>query len=178
RVSTALKSPVIDFSNYSLAVLNFKQWFEVSAYDAAFDTAFVGFEIQADTTNTAGTKIKLQDASGYTTYVTVGQTYIKRVTPETPVINGYDSTYLSNKGLNAEPMWADFKLPLDVLAGQKAKIVFGFFSKDTAFNNNRGWGIDNVFIQDNLENAITLPPMVPTLDNNISTDVGAIVPAT
>lgn len=174
-VATALNSPVIDFANYSLATLNFKQWFEVSAYDAAFDTAFVGFEIQADDANQAGTKIKLQDAGGYTTYVTVGQTYITRVTPENPVINGYDTTtYLSNNGLNAEPSWSDFKIPLDMLAGQKAKIVFGFFTKDTLFNNNRGWGIDNVFIQDSLDNVLSLPPMIPSLDDNISTDIGIV----
>ncbi|MBN2782341.1 MAG: hypothetical protein JXQ66_03775 [Campylobacterales bacterium] len=174
-VATALKSPVIDFSNYSLAVLNFKQWFEVSAYDASFDTAFVGFEIQEDENLTNGTTIKLQDAGGYTTYVTVGQTYIKRVTPETPVINSYDTTtYLSNNGLNVEPSWSDFKLPLDVLAGKKAKIVFGFFTKDTLYNNNRGWGVDNVYIQDSLENALQLPPMVPTLTTDISSDVGIV----
>lgn len=169
RVASALTSPLIDFSQYSIATLNFKQWFETSAYDASFDTAFVGFEIPADENNTAGTSIKLEDAGGFVTYVKVGQTYITRVTPNTPVTDSSDkATYVSNNGLNTQASWSDYKIPLDLLAGKKAKIVFGFFTKDSLFNNNRGWGIDNVFIQDSVENFISLPPVVPTLTSTTS----------
>jgi hypothetical protein len=180
-VATALKSPVVDFTDYSLGVLNFKQWFEVSAYDASWDTAFVGFELQADENNTAGTQIALEDAMGAKMYLTVGQTYVTRITPSSPVINSVDTTtYYSNKGLNIEPAWQEFKLKLDMLAGQKARIVFGFVTADTLYNNNRGWGVDDIFIQDDVNDTIELPPLdeiieMPVLEDNVTVDINETI---
>jgi hypothetical protein len=180
-VATALKSPVVDFADYSLGVLNFKQWFEVSAYDASWDTAFVGFELQADENNTAGTQIALEDAMGAKMYLTVGQTYVTRITPSSPVINSVDTTtYYSNKGLNIEPAWQEFKLKLDMLAGQKARIVFGFVTADTLYNNNRGWGVDDIFIQDDVNDTIELPPLdeiieMPVLEDNVTVDINETI---
>jgi hypothetical protein len=178
-VATALVSPVIDFSDYPLAVLNFKQWFEVAAFDASWDTAFVGFEIVEDVVNdisTAGATLKMQDAMGSTMYADIGQKYVTRITPDSPVINDWDTvSYFSNNGMNSEPTWTDFKIKLDMLAGKKAKIVFGFFTGDNLYNYNRGWGVDNIFIQDSVDSVLELPPVIPEVEI-IAEDETVILP--
>ncbi|MEA3316278.1 MAG: hypothetical protein U9Q30_10500 [Campylobacterota bacterium] len=175
HVATALKSPVIDFANYSLATLSLKTWFEVSGIDSAWDTAFIGFEVVADENQTAGSEEILISWNGYSWPVTVGQTYIQRITPTNQVEwnideNGLATTF-SNNGINALPSWANYNLPLDFLAGKKAKIVFGFFTGDSAFNNMMGWGIDNIEITDNKDFVITMPPSVPSFNTDMTTEI-------
>jgi hypothetical protein len=165
-VATALVSPVIDFSNYSLATLQFKTWFEVSAQDAAWDTAFVGFEI-VDDNATEGTTIPLTYYNGFTWYVKAHQTYIHRLTPTTPIQSDYDFKLFSNNGFGL-PSWTTYKLPLDFLAGHKARIVLGFFTADNLYNNYRGWGVDDISIKDNVDYVITTPPMPQSFDDEIT----------
>jgi hypothetical protein len=166
NVATALVSPIIDFSNYSLATLQFKTWFEVSAQDAAWDTAFVGFEI-VDDNATEGSTIPLTYYNGFTWYVKAHQTYIHRLTPTTPIQSDYDFKLFSNNGFGL-PSWTTYKLPLDFLAGHKARIVLGFFTADNLYNNYRGWGVDDISIKDNVDYVITTPPMPQSFDDEIA----------
>ena len=166
QVATALKSPVIDFSNYSLATLQLKTWFEVAGIDAAWDTAFIGFEI-VDENNTGGSEIPLTYYNGYTWNVKVNQLYIHRLTPSSPIVSNYDATLFSNNGVNTLPTWRDYQIPLDFLAGHKARIVFGFFTADDLYNNFRGWGVDDIKIKDNVDYVIQTPPMPEMFDEGV-----------
>lgn len=171
HVATALKSPVIDFSNYSLAKLSLKSWFEVSGIDSAWDTAFIGFEIIEDENQTTDSEEILVSWNGSTWPVTVGQTYIKRITPTDQIEWDYSTsgqaTTFSNNGVNALAAWSNYNLSLDFLAGKKARIVFGFFTGDSLYNNMMGWGIDNVEITDDKNYVVTTPPMPESFDEGI-----------
>jgi hypothetical protein len=163
-VATALKSPLIDFTDLSLGVLEFKTWFETSGYDQSWDTAFVGFEIVDANGNTT---VDLKDAMGSSMTATVGQTYITRLTASDidaseNTANKLNNVNFSNNGQNTEASWQDFKVKLDFLAGQKARIVFGFFTADNLWNNFRGWGVDDITINDDVKDVIELP--TPSFD--------------
>ena len=171
NVATALVSPVIDFSEYSLATLQLKTWFEVSGVDAAWDTAFIGFEI-VDENVSNSSYIPLTYYNGYTWTVKVNQLYVHKLTPTAPVVSTYQSTLFSNNGVNAMPSWADYKIPLDFLAGHKARIVFGFFTADNLYNNYRGWGVDNIELKDNVDYVIQTPPMPDAFEEGVTPSEG------
>lgn len=173
QVATALVSPVIDFSNYSLATLELQTWFEVSAIDAGWDTAFVGFEI-VDENVTNSSQIELTYYNGFTWNVSVNQLYVRKLTPTAPITSSYSASLFSNMGVNALPKWMDYQLPLDFLAGHKAKIVFGFFTADNLYNNFRGWGVDNIEIKDNVSYVIQTPPMPQVFEEDIQPSEGNV----
>lgn len=173
QVATALVSPVIDFSNYSLATLQLKTWFEVSAIDAGWDCAFVGFEI-VDENATNSSQIQLTYYNGFTWNVKVNQLYVHKLTPTAPITSSYSASLFSNMGVNALPKWMDYQLPLDFLAGHKAKVVFGFFTADNLYNNFRGWGVDNIEIKDNVNYVVQTPPMPQAFEENIQPSDGNV----
>ena len=179
-VATALVSPVIDFSNYSLAVLKLKTWFEVSGLDAAWDTAFIGFEIvdDPDANNTTETTVTFYN--GYQWKVKLHQKYIHRLTPKDPIITTYDEHKLfSNMGVNALPQWVDYEIPLNFLAGKKARIIFGFFTVDQLYNNFRGWGVDDIKIEDSVNDTLIYPPMPSMFEEGVNAEEdvnGTVIP--
>lgn len=178
QVATALVSPVIDFSNYSLATLELQTWFEVSAIDAGWDTAFVGFEIVDDNTTNNSSEVQLTYYNGFTWNVSLNQLYVHKITPTAPITSSYETSLFSNMGVNAMPKWADYKLPLDFLAGHKARVVFGFFTADNLFNNYRGWGVDNIEIKDNVNFVVQTPPMPDIYQLDIQPSDGNVTSVT
>lgn len=174
QVATALVSPVIDFSDYSLATLQLKTWFEVSAIDAAWDTAFIGFEIVDDNATEQTSEVPLVYYNGFTWTVKLNQLYIHKLTPTAPIVSSYQASLFSNNGVNALPSWTDYKIPLDFLAGHKARIVFGFFTADNLFNNFRGWGVDNIELKDNVDYVIQTPPMPQEFEEGVTPSEGNV----
>ncbi len=172
-------SPVFDLSNYGFPVLDFKSWFEVESVDVAkgeFDQMEVGFivpkEGNEDKLNSDGT-ITVYDINGEPINIKPDVYYpIYLLNPDyEPAIQDPQVPY-STQGVNALPVWKEFKVPVAGLAGLKVKFVFNFNSEDNLFNGFRGWGIDSVKVIDDMEDALAFPPEIPQiLENDNSTIV-------
>jgi hypothetical protein len=155
-------SPVYDLSYYGFPVLNFTSWFEVESVDVAknqFDQLSVGFMIVSDNDS----DVTLYKANGDKLTVSPNQFYsIKLLNPESePNIQSATVPY-SSQGIDAEPVWVDYTVPVDMLAGYKVKFVFYFDSKDSLYNGFRGWGVDGINISDSMEDALAFQPSPPT----------------
>jgi hypothetical protein len=157
-------SPVIDLSNYSFPVLTFKSWFEVESVDVAkgqFDQMRVGFIIpsaenggvsEVVTYNSKGDAVTLKTDTYYPIYY---------LNPDfEPDIQEGPVPY-TTAGVNTFPVWKEFEVPVDGLAGYKVKFVFDFDSEDWLYNGFRGWGIDDIKVIDSMEDVILLPPTPP-----------------
>jgi hypothetical protein len=156
-------SPVYDLSFYGFPVLNFTSWFEVESVDIAkyqYDQLSVGFMLVSD--NDSDVTLYKSDGSQLT--VTPNKFYsLELLNPKSePNIQSATVPY-SSQGIDAEPVWVDYKVPVDMLAGYKVKFVFYFNSKDSLYNGFRGWGVDSVKVSDSLEDALAFPPSPPTM---------------
>jgi len=154
EIAGAVVSPVIDFSNLSLAKVSLKAWYEISGQDQDFlDLGFIGFMLPANEYD--GKEEVYFD--WYDTELKTNYLYIRKVTPTfVATLPGTNDTILvSNMGENTQPMWANYEMPLHILAGKKAQIVFGFFASDNQNNNLRGFGVDNILVYDDVKEATT-----------------------
>jgi len=166
-------TPVVDLSNYAFPVLSFNSWFEVESVDIAkgqYDQMNIGFIIPSNE-NGGATKVTIYNASGDAIEVNTDTYYpLDSLNPDyEPSIQSAEVPY-SSAGLNALPVWKDYKVTVDGLAGYKVQFVFDFNSKDSLFNGFRGWGIDNVKVQESMNDVISLPPMLPEIDTTLTTE--------
>ncbi len=156
-------SPVFDLSNYSFPVLNFDSWFEVESVDVAkgqFDQLNVGFMIVSDNDS----PITVYNSNGDEVVLQPNQFYsLELLNPDSePDIQSATVPY-SNQGVNAVPVWEEYSIPVDMLAGYKVKFVFYFNSMDSLYNGFRGWGVDSVKVVDDMNKVIEYPPQPPQL---------------
>ena len=155
-------SPVYDLSYYGFPVLDFTSWFEVESVDIAkyqYDQLSVGFMIVSDNDS----DVKLYKSNGEELTVKPNQFYsLELLNPDSePNIQSATVPY-SSQGIDAEPVWVDYTVPVDMLAGYKVKFVFYFNSKDALFNGFRGWGVDSIKVKDDIDSALAFPPSPPT----------------
>jgi len=149
-VGKFLVSPVIDFSNIPLAKATVKAWYEVSGDDSIVDAAIIGFILPISEYSEA--TVNLDWARGSQSEIKVGIAYMRKVSPSTvDILPGQnDISQVSNTGTMSAPEWQTYELPLDILAGKKAQLVFGFMSSDEKNNNLRGFGVDSILIEDDV----------------------------
>lgn len=164
-------TPVVDLSNYSFPVLTFKSWFEVESVDVAqgqYDQMKIGFIIPSSDNN-GSTSVTIYNTNGDAITVNTDTYYpLDSLNPEyEPSIQDPYIPY-SSAGINTLPVWKDYEVSVDGLAGYKVKFVFNFNSVDSLFNGFRGWGIDGVKVQESMDKALSLPPMVPDIDPSIT----------
>ena len=164
-------TPVIDLSNYSFPVLSFNSWFEVESVDVAkgqYDQMNIGFIIPKSD-NGGASKVTIYNANGDTVEVDTDTYYpLESLNPEfEPSIQSSNVPY-SSAGLNALPVWKDYKVSVDGLAGYKVKFVFDFNSKDPLYNGFRGWGVDSVKVEESMNNVLSLPPMLPEIGSSVT----------
>ena len=162
----------VNLSNYSFPVLNFKSWFEVESVDVAkgmYDQMKVGFIIPSSSNGGAST-VTIYTANGDKETVSTDTYYpLDSINPEyEPDIQDANVPY-SSAGVNALPVWKNYSVAVDGLAGHNVKFVFEFKSMDSLFNGFRGWGIDDVKVENSMDNVLALPPMVP--ETNTTTEI-------
>ena len=161
----------VNLSNYSFPVLNFKSWFEVESVDVAkgmYDQMKVGFIIPSSS-NGGATTVSIYTANGDKETVYTDTYYpLDSLNPEyEPDIQDANVPY-SSAGINALPVWKNYSVAVDGLAGYNVKFVFDFNSMDSLFNGFRGWGIDDVKVENSMNNVLALPPMVPETNTAIT----------
>jgi len=164
-------TPVIDLTNYSFPVLTFDSWFEVESVDVAknqYDQMNIGFIIPKSENGGSDTAT-IYNSNGDAITVQTDKYYsLDKLNPDNePSVQNAEVPY-SSAGLNLMPIWKTYAVPVDGLAGYKVKFVFDFNSEDSLFNGFRGWGIDDVQIKNNMNNVLSLPPMIPQTEDTVS----------
>ena len=166
-------TPTIDLANYSFPVLTFRSWFEVESVDVAknqYDQMNVEFMIPSSE-NGDKKEVVLYNSFGDKVTVKTDTYYpLTKLNPDSePAIQQEDVPYTS-AGLNVLPIWKNYKVSAEGLAGYKVKFAFNFKSVDSLFNGFRGWGIDTVKVSESMQETLSMPPMVPSLDEASTLD--------
>ena len=160
-------TPVIDLTNNAFPVLKFDSWFEVETVDVAqyeYDQMKVGFIIPK-AKNGGKDEVTIYNTNGDAITVNTNQYYtLDMLNPyNEPDVQDAEVPY-SSAGDGILPVWKQYTVNAAGLAGYKVKFVFNFESEDDLFNGFRGWGVDNVTVDENQSTSIEMPPMVPTVD--------------
>jgi len=151
-------SEVINLENMTFPVLKFLSWFEVESVDIAkgmFDQMYIGFILPKEENGNAD-EVVVYTSKGEKIVLKTDKIYsITVLNPEEePIIQDANIPY-SNQGVNALPIWKEYVVPIEPLAGLKVKFVFYFNSVDGLYNEFRGWGIDKIEVVDSLNETLT-----------------------
>ena len=148
-------SPVIDLTNFNYVTAILHTWYEVESVDVA-QGQYDQMEIYVgifDDNKAEGEPITI--TYGTTEYVFNNMTFyfLGDLNPEMePPGMQYPHINFSSGGVNEPPIWISLERNLSPFAGHKIKIKFKFLTYDNQFNGFRGWGIDNLILQDKKSN--------------------------
>lgn len=148
-------SPLIDLTGFNYVTAILHTWYEVESVDVAagqYDQMEIYVGI-FDDNKADGEPITI--TYGTTDYVLENNVfyYLGDLNPETePPGMQYPHINFSSGGVNEPPIWVTLERNLSPFAGHKIKFKFTFYTKDALYNGFRGWGIDDLIIQDKKSN--------------------------